>query len=103
MTMHLNNEADRITAFLVGEIDHHALNAVRGELDSAIEFSLPKLLILDFSGVSYMDSSGIGLILGRAKLMKNYGGSIQVKNTNPTVTKIIKLAGLGGMISAGKA
>lgn len=96
--MRIDNDGDVITAAFFGEIDHHALNAVRKELDSVIEFSLPKLLILDFSEVVFMDSSGIGLILGRMKLVAGYGGRVAVMSINPLITKIIKLAGLGNMI-----
>ena len=53
-----------LAAYLSGEIDHHAAQSLRKEIDAQIDDRLPELLTLDFSGVTFMDSSGVGLILG---------------------------------------
>lgn len=103
MAVEIQNHGNRITAVLFGDIDHHNLIFIRSEIDAQLELSTPKLLILDFSGVGFMDSSGIGLILGRMRLMKSWGGTLAVKNADGYTQKIIKLAGLGGLIiDAGK-
>ncbi len=91
-----------ICALLSGEIDHHSATEARMLIDSEIEKLLPKTLILDFSGVQFMDSSGIGLILGRQRMMTQLGGSLHIKNTPPLVRKIITLAGLSNLILSGK-
>lgn len=87
---------DCITAVLSGELDHHTCAEIRTKLDTQLEAFTPTLLILDFSGVSFMDSSGIGLILGRARLQSGYNGRLVIKNANEAVRKIIALAGLSG-------
>lgn len=103
MAVEITNNGEQITALLSGDIDHHNLAHIRSEIDTHLEKSTPKLLILDFSGVNFMDSSGIGLILGRMRVLERFGGSIAIKNTGRLVSKIIKLAGLGELIIDGKA
>ena len=63
---------------------------------------MPSMLILDMSGVSFMDSSGIGLILGRQRIMESFGGGVAVKNPSPSVRRIIQVAGLSRLIISGK-
>lgn len=55
----------------------------------------PNHLILDFKNVSFMDSSGIGLVMGRYRLMQNHRGSVEIRNVTPQTKKIMELAGLG--------
>lgn len=83
-----------VTAFLGGDIDHHSAALMREQIDHITESSMPKKLILDFKDVTFMDSSGIGLVMGRYKLMKSLGGEIQVVNTSAHIKKVMKLAGL---------
>ena len=63
-----------LAAYLTGEIDHHAAQALRREIDAQIDARMPELLTMDFSGVTFMDSSGVGLILGRGRQMSGLGG-----------------------------
>lgn len=83
-----------ILATLDGEIDHHTAKTIREKIDSQIENSLCKTLIIDFSDVSFMDSSGIGLIMGRYKLMKQRQGEVKIKNPSPNTLRVLKLAGM---------
>lgn len=83
-----------LTAILSGEIDHHSAREIRGEIDETAARVKPKKLILDFSAVQFMDSSGIGLILGRCKLFQMWGGSVEIMNISEKVEKIVSLAGL---------
>lgn len=80
---------------LSGDIDHCTAKGLREPIDKEIMQRLPLRLILDFSGVTFMDSSGIGLIIGRYKLMTDLGGSIVVADPRPETEKIMKLAGIG--------
>ena len=64
----------RITAFISGEIDHHNAARIREAIDSSAEKQGPKVLRIDFSDVSFMDSSGVGLVMGRYKVVNSYGG-----------------------------
>ncbi|MBR1458959.1 MAG: anti-sigma factor antagonist [Oscillospiraceae bacterium] len=79
---------------LDGEIDHHSSNAMRAEVDAAIYAHLPQTLIFDFSRVSFMDSSGIGLIMGRYKILSPLGGEILVQDPAPHISRILRLAGM---------
>lgn len=90
----LETAGDRLTAMLIGEIDHHSAGKIRDEIDAAIEHHRPACLILDFGGVSFMDSSGIGLVMGRYKLMKSIGGIVRVENTPKPLRRVMKLSGL---------
>ena len=90
----LEHTDDRLTALLTGEIDHHTAGKIRDEIDAAIEFHRPACLVIDFGGVSFMDSSGIGLVMGRYKLMKSIGGTVRVENTPKPLRKVMKLSGL---------
>ncbi|MCI1966749.1 MAG: STAS domain-containing protein [Oscillospiraceae bacterium] len=83
-----------LTAVLSGEIDHHSAREIRGEIDETASRIKPKKLILDFSAVQFMDSSGIGLIMGRCKLMQMWGGQVEIVRLPSKIEKIVSLAGL---------
>ena len=83
-----------MTAHLSGELDHHNAKALREEIDQTASCSCPDELVLDFREVSFMDSSGIGLVMGRYALMQELGGSLRVVNTSSHIRKVMKLAGL---------
>ena len=81
-----------LAAYLTGEIDHHSAQTLRREIDAQIDARLPELLTLDFSGVTFMDSSGVGLILGRSRRITGLGGKLSVQNVSPTVKKMLDIA-----------
>lgn len=80
-------------AYLNGEIDHHNAAKIRTLIDIRIESAKPTLLILDFTNISFMDSSGIGLVMGRYKLMKYINGNLKIVNPSPQIRKVMSLAG----------
>ncbi len=82
-----------LTAFVIGDVDHHNAKLARFEIDRCLEEMRPKKMILDLSAVSFMDSSGLGLILGRYSKAKELGSEFAVANPNEASLKIIKLAG----------
>lgn len=86
-----------VIAYLIGEIDHHTAVRVREKIDNIIMFKKPEELILDFKNVTFMDSSGIGLVMGRYRIIKNVNSSskIIIKNVTKQTKKIMELAGLG--------
>ncbi len=88
---------DIMTLMLFGELDHHAAGNVRETVDALIQQKRPKELRMDFSGVSFMDSSGIGLIMGRYRMMQLYGGILRVINIPESLRKIMILSGLGAL------
>ena len=73
MVVRIENTPAGLTAWLSGELDHHAAGTIREQVDHAVERYHPRELTLDFSGVGFMDSSGIGLVMGRYRLMKLAG------------------------------
>ena len=84
----------RLTIRLTGELDHFVAGRVRAELDELLRDPKIKRLVFDLSGVSFLDSSAIGLIIGRYKAMARRGGSVAVLNTDPRVDRIFEMAGL---------
>ena len=83
-----------LTVRLSGELDHSAATGIRRELDALIDQTGAKRLIFDLNGLEFMDSSGIGLIIGRYKLMNRRGGSVAVCGTDARIDRIFKMAGL---------
>ncbi len=83
-----------LTAFIKGEIDHDSAAKIRSEVDAAAHTLKPRVLCLDFGGVSFMDSSGVGLVMGRYRQMKLLGGALRVKNYSDSVYRIFAMSGL---------
>lgn len=84
---------------LRGEIDHHSAAAVRVSMDEIIRSRVPQRLVLDMSGVDFMDSSGLGLIMGRYTLMQSLGGEVWVQDPSPATERIMSLAGMERIIN----
>lgn len=83
---------------IVGEINHHNAVFVRQEIDEKILELCPKNLVLDLADVPFMDSSGLGLIMGRYQRMQELGGTLTVANPSAGHQKIFKLAGLNKLV-----
>ena len=83
-----------LTAQLLGEIDHHSSKLIREEIDAVAERARPQRMVLDFRDVTFMDSSGIGLVMGRWALMRELGGELLVENMPGHIQKVMRLAGL---------
>ena len=79
-------------AYLSGEVDHDAAQSLRIQLDDALVSRTPQTLVLDFSGVGFMDSSGIGLILGRQRIARTLGTALRVQHTPSQLEKVLQLA-----------
>lgn len=94
MSAKIEYKQKEIRVYLDGEIDHHSSSLIRVSIDDAIIHKKPSVLVLDFENVTFMDSSGIGLVMGRYKLMKTVNGRIRVENLSPTAYKVMSLAGL---------
>ena len=94
MQIHYNTDTAGLLVQLDGEIDHHSSNVLRAEIDAAIYAHLPQTLALDFQNVSFMDSSGIGLIMGRYKILQPLGGQIVLLNPAPHISRVLRLAGM---------
>ena len=89
----LKQEPQKLTAFLSGELDHHHAKEIREAIDFAVREQYPPVVVLDFRQVSFMDSSGIGLIMGRSRLMEEYGGTLEIHNPPAHIRKVLRISG----------
>ena len=94
MVVRIEQAGSTITARLSGELDHHTARVMREQIDAAVGGSPAKLLGLDFSGIGFMDSSGIGLVMGRYRLMQSRGGRLLVVGASERLLRVMRLAGL---------
>ncbi len=76
------------------EVDHHTSEKIRKRADYEIEIHIPKKVIFDFRNVTFMDSSGIGMIIGRYKLVSMFGGKFAIANVNKIVKKTLEMSGI---------
>lgn len=76
------------------EIDHHVAEKIRRIADNEITRYMPRKVVFDFNKVSFMDSSGIGMIIGRYKTATMLGGIVEMKNVNPNVQKVLEMSGV---------
>ncbi|WP_373599625.1 anti-sigma F factor antagonist [Paraclostridium bifermentans] len=83
---------------LTRELDHHIANEVREEIDYVIQEKQVKNIVFDFKNMNFMDSSGIGVVIGRYKKISSEGGKVAVININPRVKKIFELSGMNKII-----
>ncbi len=102
MPVYISGGEELLTAKITGEIDHHSSRWLRSDIDTAIMDNSPKKLRLDFSGVSFMDSSGVGLVMGRYKNMKERGGTLELVNMPKSIEKVMALAGMDRLLEEDK-
>ncbi len=94
----ISYENEILSVFLLGEIDHHSAIHVRTYIDEALFLHIPKKLIIDIGQVDFMDSSGLGLIMGRYTKTKELGTVLIVRNPSPRASKMLALSGLEKII-----
>lgn len=80
------------------EIDHHEVEKIRRKVDDEITRYMPRKTIFDFNRVTFMDSTGIGMIIGRYKMMKLIGGSLEIVNISSTVKRILEMSGINKIV-----
>lgn len=90
--------SDALTVYLSGEIDHCAAEKLKGEIESLIHKSKDKPIVLDFSEVAFMDSSGVGMLIGRYKTKMAYGGRMYADGMHETIERLYRMAGLHRII-----
>lgn len=77
-----------------GEIDHHTAVTIRTDVDALLFAHRPRRLVMDLSEVSFMDSSGLGLIMGRYGILREMGGELILRDPSPETQSILTLAGM---------
>ena len=90
----LSSSKEELRILISGDIDHHSSSMMREQIDFSIKKYHPKTLVLDFSSVNFMDTSGIGLILGRFKLTDEMGIKLRVINAKSRIKRIIEFSGI---------
>lgn len=83
-----------LTLKISEEIDEHSTEKLRRKIDNEITRFLPRKVIFDFSNVSFMDSAGIGMLLGRYKVIKMLGGQLELINVNKQIEKVFEISGI---------
>ena len=96
--MNIKEEKKVLTVYLTGELDHHAAGPMREETDKSLLLYRPKTLILDFSGLSFMDSSGVGFVMGRYKKAAELSCTTVVEGLTPQHERIMRLSGLSQLV-----
>lgn len=94
----MERKHNALIAHLDGEIDQHHAMFLRAALDRVLEESGISTLIFNLSQVEFMDSSGIGLIIGRYKRMKTRGGQVYISGGNHQIDRILHLSGIDTLI-----
>lgn len=85
---------DKIVVKLGRDLDHHLTEMIREDIDREAEKNNIRKILFDFTNVNFMDSAGIGLIMGRYKRVQQKGGKIYVKGINSAVDRIFRISGL---------
>ena len=94
MPVSFQKQRRRIVASLQGELDHHGAEEMRREIDRRLRTDKPSILRLDFRQVTFMDSSGVGLVMGRYRLLRTWGGKLELSGMSGTVQRIMQLSGI---------
>lgn len=103
MSVSIKQKKNIMIARIKGEIDHHTVPAIRDEIDDAFVCAESVTeLVLDFEEVTFMDSSGIGLVMGRYKLAASIGKAISVINLSERDYKIMKMSGIEKLAKVSK-
>ena len=91
-TVNFSPAGEVLYAYLAGEIDHDAAQNLRIQLDDALISRTPQTMILDFGGVGFMDSSGVGLILGRQRIARTLGTMLRIQHAPAQLARVLQLA-----------
>lgn len=94
MQVKFSNKGTTLIIGIIGELDHHSAEYIRTKIDAEMVKSTTKHIIFDFSKVSFMDSSGIGVIIGRYKNIQKLNGRAAIVNPNLQIKKIFEMGGI---------
>ncbi len=99
MKLKIQRQGRTVRAALFGELDQHSAEQVRDELDELLRDAGIIRMEFDLGGVTFMDSAGIGVILGRYKTLAARGGSMDVKNAGGSVEKVLRMSGVYTLVT----
>ena len=98
MEIHASKKGPRMHARLCGELDHHSAEQARNMLDTMLHDITIRDLTLDLSGVTFMDSAGLGVILGRYRILSLRGGKLTVCGMSSAIDRIFLMSGLYAIV-----
>ena len=99
MIVEFNKEDKQLTVKLTEDVDQHTVEKVRRKMDNEIKGYSPRKVVFDFSNIAFMDSAGIGMVLGRYKLAKMLNGNLEIINVNKSMKKIFDMSGVSRIIN----
>ncbi len=99
MKIKIREAEDGLVIMLSGELDHHAAKGALKEIADAADELVPTICILDMSKITFMDSSGIAVVLGLYRKMLEVRGRVVVRNAPAGVMKVFKIAGLERIVT----
>lgn len=99
MDIRARNKDRELLLEFSGEMDHHGARNALKEVEMAIDAALPRALVMDFSGVTFMDSSGIALLLRSQQRMQLLEGSVEVRNVPLQARRVLDAAGIGRLMT----
>ena len=102
MKITVNLRGNTLIATLSGELDHHTAKKVKDTVEEVIRNKGVMNLIFDLSSLSFMDSSGIGVVVGRYKLIKSIGGKVAIVSTSSHVDRLLTMSGIKRIIDVFK-
>ncbi|MDP4090670.1 MAG: anti-sigma F factor antagonist [Bacillota bacterium] len=94
MNIKFDKKSDKLIVELTGELDHHSAEEVRNKIDDRLDRERINKLILNFSGVTFMDSSGIGVVIGRYKKLSLRNGMVSITDVKDPVKRVFELSGM---------
>ena len=94
MNLQFYVKEDNLVVIMEGELDHHSTEEARNKIDNQLDVEGINKLILDFSKVSFMDSSGIGVVIGRYKKLSAKNGRVCIVGVSPSVRRVFELSGM---------
>lgn len=99
MIVDFRKEDKSLIFVLTEDVDQHTSEKIRRKMDNEIKRYIPRKVIFDFSNISFMDSAGIGMVLGRYKLIKMLDGNLEIINVNRSMKKIFDMSGVSRIIN----
>lgn len=94
MYLKFDKKNENLIVYMMGELDHHSAEEVRSKIDDRLDRDNVIKLILDFTNVTFMDSSGIGVVIGRYKKVSLKKGMVCIANVNSSVKRVFDLSGM---------
>ena len=94
MDLNFEKKGQNLIIFISGEMDHHSLAEVRESIDNEFLRSNSKNIIFDFSGVDFVDSSGVGMLIGRYRMVSELGGKTALTGICGSVDRVFNISGV---------